>query len=547
MTSYAANLQSDPITGAAPDAVVVVAGAVPDGFWDDEFIDGGAFTAHAPTVGALSFSSIKGDGDLRHFLYDKIYISPESISAGAISRTKNYEVKIWNASFLDETLTAIAIPVAGISIDDGSALPDSFAPLGEYTYDLEIAKIGPASFGSEIVFSFTDFSPVLEVSGFRAQLWAYWAQTNMSESLEPMAWIFTATDGTEQRSKIRDIPRRRYGFECLLQPADWRIVQRLLAEKMGINWIVPAYHEAQFVSAAYLAGDTVIAVDTTAADYYVGGFVMIWKSPTENHVSEIESLTSSSITLADGLATDLSGSLRIVPVVTAKMGQSINSSVDPVGNRTIKLSGEVVKGIDLTGYSAPHTFEGYDIFEWQCEGRSVDDSYSVDLWDTDFDIGVIDFGTRTQRAKLRRGYDVTLMSPAELWKFRKFIHAHHNAVPFWFATQEADAYHYGNLLASSVALSIVDNGFYQSHAGRASLFIEYPDGTIDYRKITGVSFVSESVTTLSLNAATSNASTLAASSLKIGFLVLARMDGAVSFKHSGYKSDASFKLIEVYA
>lgn len=547
MTSYAASIQESAISGAAVGASFVVAGADPDGFWDDAFLAGGSLTFIAPTVGVINLSGSASDGELRHFLYDKIYINPENIGAGAISRTKNYTLKIWNATFVDETLTAITIPVAGISIDDGTALPDSLAALGEYDYDLEVTKLGPSSFSADIVFTFTDFTPVLNVSGFRAQLWAYWAQTNMSESVEPMAWIFTATDGTEQRSKIRDIPRRRYGFECLLQPADWRIAQRLLAEKMGINWIIPSYHEAQFVTAAYLTGDTVIAADTTAADYYVGGLVMIWKSSTENHVSEIESLTASSITMTDGFAVGLSGSLRIVPAVTAKIGQSINSSVDPVGNRTIKLSGEVVKGIDLTGYAAPHTFDGYDVFEWQCEGRNVDDSYSVDLWDTDFDIGVIDFGTRTQRAKLRRGYDVTLMSQAELWKFRKFIHAHHNAVPFWFATQEADIYHYGNLLAASTSLSIVDNGFYQNHNGRASVFIEYPDGTIDFRSVTGVSFVSESVTTLSLSAVTSNVATLAATSIKIGFLILSRLDGAVSLKHFGYRADASFKLVEVYA
>jgi len=545
--TYAAALQDSDITGKQSALSFTAIAANPDAWFDTDYNGAATITINAPTVGVLNFGAAESNGDLRHFLYDIVHVDPISISSGALSRTRNYPIKVWNAFLTTKSLSAITIPVAGITMDNGTSLPDSFAGLQEITYDLEIAGVGASTFDTTLVLTFNGYTAYLPVDGFRAQLWSYWAQAPLKETLEPEAWIFTATDGTEQRSKIRDIPRRTFSFESLLDYSDWRTAQTLLRERLGVRFIIPVYQEAYFTNTTYTAGSTVITVDTTTADYYAGGLAIIWKSATENFVGDIASVASGSITLSNGLDDTLSGNLRIAPAALVKLNPQVSTTVDPVGNRKVKLSGLAVASGDLSGYTSPVTFDGYDVFTAKPEGTNVNDSYKADMWDTDYDIGVIDFGTMNQRAKLRRGYETTLLTTQELWNFRRFVHTHHNAVPFWVATHEPDCYMYTNLTAGSSSINIVDNGYYQDHEGRLGLFFEYPDGTFSYHTVTTVAFVSSTVTQLTLDAPTTNASTLSPDEVKIGYMVLSRFEGSVSLEHFGHLSQASFKLVEVYA
>src|SRR5690348_11082908 len=85
--------------------------------------------------------------------------------------------------------------------------------------------------------------------------------------------ILTATDGTEQRRRLRTIPMRRetYTVGTLDSRASGQL-EHLLIAGQDQQWAVPYWPHQTFLTAAASAGSSVaLTCDTTDRDFTVGG------------------------------------------------------------------------------------------------------------------------------------------------------------------------------------------------------------------------------------------------------------------------------------
>lgn len=508
----------------------------------------GAVSLGADTITELALDGFVGPSvvsELDGFVYGKFYIDPTAIDSGQVITDKAYTVSIWNAHLHDRQFTGKSISQSGISLNNG-ALPIGFYPTETKTYTLTISRDGAPNVNATVVFTFSDSeTKEIVVTGFRAAIWPFPPQIPLSENIKPSTWIFESENGKEQRGKLRDVPRRSFSFECLLTPAEWRNAQNMLRTRQAARWVLPSFEQAQFVSASYSIGATVITVDTTAAEYYVGGLACVWQDYQNWYVATILSKTASTVTLETGLDVALSGNLRIMPASICKMAASIQSDSDRPGNRKIKLQFDAYSGPDLSGASDAVSLNGYGVLTLPTEAQQVSETIKTQIWDIDYENGPAEWGTTRLRSLRSLPQRTTLMDRAAIYAFKQWVHTKHGAVPFWLPTRFKDFYLSQNLTAGAGSFRVVENGFFDYNYGTIAVALFYPDGTVDYRLVNAVTEYSATETTIDITGTTSNASTLTPAEVRICFLLLCRLDGDIKLQHSGYDADATYTVKEV--
>jgi hypothetical protein len=334
-------------------------------------------------------------------------------------------------------------------------------------------------------------------------------------------------------------------FEALLTQTEWRFAQNLLRNRLGTKWIVPRFEQAAMVSGSYSAGDTVITVDTTASEYYAGGYLAIWVAYDDYEIGEIASVSSGSVALVDGLTSSINGALRIMPAVVCRLVSAVDASSDRPGNRKLKMSLEAIEGPDLSGASDAITLGGYGVHTLADESDNISESIKTDIWSVDFDIGGALCGTTHVNGLRSMPQKTTLMDRAAIYAYKRWLHTKTGAVPFWRPTRFADFYLSASLGVTATSLVIVDNGFYNLRTGARAIALYYPDNTVDYRLIDTITSTTSTTTTITLTAATSNASIYTPAQVRISALMLCRLDGSAKLQHTGYDAEASYTLKEV--
>jgi len=511
-------------------------------------------TLYGPAAdGGFAVSPLNFDGYLANsecgeedgFVYGKFYLNYQTLNVGSVAVTKTYSVEIWNAHLHDRQLLSKSISQAGVELATG-ALPISFFSTEVKTYVLAISDEGPPNILCAVDLTFSDSEQrSISVIGFRAAMWGWWPQIPIAETIKPSTWIFESENGKEQRGKLRDRPRRQFTFDALLTEAEWRSVQNTIRVRHGGRWVVPQFEQAEFTSSSYAEDDTVINVDTTAAEYYVGGLAVVWKDSETWFVGELASKTASSITFTGGLDDDYDGPLRIMPAVTCRLGSAVSSESDRVGNRKIKPSFEAFDGMDLSGASDSVSLGGYGVMLWATEGDSIPQNFKTTIWSVDFDNGQPDYGSTRLYSLRSLPQKTTLLTRAEIYAFKRWVHTKHGAVPFWVPSRFKDLYLSANLGAGTSTMRVVNNTLLQNQTGAVALALFYPDGTVDYRRVDGIAEYSETETTITLSAATSNAGVLTPAQVRICWLMLCRIDGDPKLEHTGYDAEASFTVKEV--
>jgi hypothetical protein len=262
-------------------------------------------------------------------------------------------------------------------------------------------------------------------------LWPWWPEAGMTEAHSTVDWIFTAYNGIEQRSKLRDAPVRAYGLNPLIAPSEWNSAQHVIAHGLGDRWLIPLFAQAEFVSGvSYAAEDTLITADTTDRDYRVGDFVVVWSSAGLCSIGLIESFTASDITLvAGGLTLAVSGDVRIAPAYIGMIREAASSDRDISGyvNLDCKV---VVFAAPLLPYLTDITLDDMDLCLFVPEGKTQKLSTKTSAWVCDFDIGAAQWGAKWARAKIDEKTRFTFMDYAEQKSFIGFFHQHGNVVPF---------------------------------------------------------------------------------------------------------------------
>lgn len=479
--------------------------------------------------------------------FNRIHLISDTVQGGAVPAYKEESFYVWDAYLRDDIVyEVIHTPASGdgLTLDGDYATPWNALEMRLFT--IEFSQLGDAIIDSTFEFVFLSESAIVYVTGFRVSVFPFWPQSPVDEELKPVSWIFTAKDGTEQRSKSIKWPRRKYGHTYLIDANYWRRAQNLLNNRAGGRWAVFHAAEAQIKRTSYAIGQTAISLRTDFGEFYAGGLIVFWKNPEEWHISEISTMDSNGVVITTPFQAVLSGEIFVAPASVGRENGKISVKKDPAGNHTVGMEFNVYEGMDLTGQVEPRTYLGYNFLDRENEGKSVNDEIVQNVYSNDYEFGLVEWGSRWTYPKVKRSYRWTLEDMEDLWWFRLFVHEHGGHKPFWIPSFESDLEVASAVGGSSATISVYDDEFRLSgYPMKEHIRIIYSDGSEDLRKINSVSDAGSGVTVLTLSSVTSNLVSQVADSVRVEFVCLVRIDGSIKINEFGYRSEADFDVVEV--
>lgn len=317
--------------------------------------------------------------------------------------------------------------------------------------------------------------------------------------IERLSWltdVLPRRDGSEQRRQVRKYPRRVLEYAVLAQTPQLRSrLDNFIWSSQDEAVMVPIWTDATRLSAAANSGQANVSVSTTYLDYDTNGYLILWNSPTSYEVVAIQSLTSSTVTLAQNLiSTWPAGSTVVAPARLARFAQSFSGSQIAHDVRPYKILFEIDEGSFSTNRItalSPSTYLSVDVFNPTTFGQATEGSEDLDfgyqhpLTVIDEQTGVValDAGARSKPYVLAP-YAQKFGSRQQLSEWFGFLDRRQGRrVPFWIPSWEKDFI--PTQLVTNGPITYQSNGYaslINASAGRKDIAMIYERGGVVFPK-----------------------------------------------------------------
>lgn len=267
--------------------------------------------------------------------FDRIHLLKRGVyNFGLILSQETDTYEVFNAWRQDVTLLSVtnsvgasvtlpgsptppAVISALTSLLDPSSTHASGASKNKTPLTITVAKDGPPSFSGTIQWAFsTGSTATLSLTGIRVSLIPAIYESEFEESWRfPTDTVFT-DNGTEQVVALTANPVQSFSLNFLLDAEERQRMQALLMGAQAQLLALPLWHEDVLTTASVSVGATSVAVtSTTDADYRVGGYAVIWTSPTQYDVVQVSAVGTNLLSFASTptVGSHLSGA-RVAPV-----------------------------------------------------------------------------------------------------------------------------------------------------------------------------------------------------------------------------------------
>lgn len=463
--------------------------------------------------------------------YERAHLFPRQIALGNLVSTQTRQIKVWNAYTTAKTLDSVlGANTTGLTLSEPGATPLQYAPLQERDYVLQISTEGAADVDASYAFAFGAEVLTLEVTGSRVIAWTF--RPNWSEPVvERLQWatdVLTSYDGTEQRIRLRQYPRRTFEFAFAVDGAQRRKMETALYGWGARAWALPVWHDGQALTSTALAGAQSLTIDTTNRDYRVGGLLMLLAEDGTSEVHEIEGIAGSTVTIPGALAqTWPAGYGQVFPARLARLPESLAFSRFTYDMAYGRARFETTDASDWTPAVAATTYLGYPVMteppNWV---EDVGVEFQRKLQTLDYG-GARRYLDESGVPSILQTHRWMMSTKAELAAYRAWLYARAgrlNAV--WVPTWSDDIQVAATVGAQATAIDIEDMGYAsQIDAGihRRDIRVEMNDGTIYYRRISGGEKVGIGVERIAINTAF-GITYQAGDFKKISFMSLCRLD-----------------------
>ncbi len=465
--------------------------------------------------------------------WDRVHVIPKVIALGNLLSDQSVVVTVHNA-FRGQSvdwLTFVNNTGSGTSVVGLPTFADTIGPQDgrAITYNVD-ADTGPAQVVSNMIFTFDVPSTVeLPVSFTRLVVFPWQPQKPVREVLQSRTWIGEAIDGTEQRRKSRKNPRQLVEMVLRLTGRARQNAKAVLQDHQGRLFGLPIWWEARQLSAAAAITDTVINVDTTDyADFRVGSLCIIWSANDHFEAQEIDSFTSTTITVASPLTRDYTAGALVMPLRTAFVSPALTTQQHPVNAEDFPANFVVTDNDSNLGSAAAFSTYNSKIL--------LDDANIIasgTLPNTlERRVQLIDSGTGRQtrfspwdRSKPGLVKSFVTQSRQALWEYRQLLHELNGMqISFYIPTFYKDMTPTSPLSSGSTNFQIENIGYTKHVQHRAPynvIRVVETDGTTHIREITGEVEISEDIEQLSVDS--SWPSTIAIADIeRIEYILLVR-------------------------
>jgi hypothetical protein len=299
------------------------------------------------------------------------------------------------------------------------------------------------------------------VIGSRILLIPIRPESPLREHLQWETKIIEITDGDEQRIANRHVPREM--LEMTVKDSRKRM-EMLLFDRQARLVGVPTWYEPSYLgSAGATAGDFTVTVNTTDyANFFVGGYAVVFKDEWTFDVLEIESMTATTITFTTDLANSYVEGVEVMPLMIGYMESTVPAVKAIVNDQTFRLKVHLrASDNDIASTSGWSTYNS-KVF---LDDPNFTQSQIQEVFDTKIYVLDATSGDRNQSTQwdysLRRSQKgFVVHSRADLWKLRQLLHAFKGRqVSFYIPTFSKDIEPNSTLVDSSSTLTMDNIGY----------------------------------------------------------------------------------------
>lgn len=453
---------------------------------------------------ARSNARAKGGVKRNTFLddfYYRFYVTPREVAFGAVVPPQTRTITVWNAFLDDRVLNAVNFDPSNEGfLIDLPALPYTFRPLREASYNLTVTSEVPSVFEVTITFDFDEgYDPVVLVTGSSAVLFPFgpnWKQARLNETFAWKTTVEPSFAGREARASIRRWPRLSYAYTTRVRNEAAQALDNVTIGWASRMLAIPEWHRRMTMTSNVAAGATSIPVLSTAhTNLQAGGQVVLWRDSLTYEVAEVLSFTSTSIALVKPLVNAWSITDRVMASCICALAESINSP--RVGTTFIDMPVNVDVSPRQTRTRVPelpaeHTYNGYELYLRKINWRGpMQNSQRNNESRFDVDSSFFIVSRNGDYPYLQRTADFmckTVVDADSLLAF--FARRRGRQMPVWLPSEMDDFTLAATTAASSNTFDVKKNlanlMIGTDHPLRQHILIRLRDGTYFASKITGI-------------------------------------------------------------
>ncbi len=476
-----------------------------ESFSVDSLITKNTFARVLVAKTALKFKSFKDDW------YERIHVIPPAIDLLNVVSDQVRTIIIWNAFFVNKTLSATIFPVAtDITVTSPVSTPYSFKALQTLTYSLTVTAIGSPTIDETLTWVISGEQFNVPVIGRRVIVWPFepnWLEP-FSESLDWLTDVIVSYSGKEQRAQIRSRPRRGFEYSSLLKKESAAQAANLLWGWQNRMYGVPVWFDNSNLTVAASIGTIILSLDTTGRGFFSGGLLLLFNNPLDYEAAEILSFSSSTVTLKIGTLRAWPLGTKVYPINLGRLPADTSYSRITDGVKTLTTSfnfDPVQNDPYIPTAAAPLSFSGYEVILKKPNWASpvdVDSHFDYDI--LDFSTGAIAATPTREYPQLVRRFEWLLKTRQEILDFRALLgrckgRAKAAYLPTWFS----DFQLYATESSSSVVIRVLNNEFYKMvgvNGALNTLMIQTSGNAPIFRKIDNVTLDVSGFVTLTLSA-----------------------------------------------
>ncbi|MGC1547220.1 MAG: hypothetical protein WA777_01720 [Rhodanobacter sp.] len=474
--------------------------------------------------------------------YNRIHLMPASMALGNVVTAQQRTVSVWNA-WLDRGMQVNDIKLTAldsIALSGQGSLPLTMTPMQVLNWNVSIDVSGSATLSGTIDWHFDDGTiSRLPVTGNRITAWSFvpnW-DGGITERLEWLTLVERGSNGNETSTPLREYPRRSWEFRPLVEGAARQRLEAMLYDASSRNWAVPVFVDQSVLAADIPPGAATIPVNTSSLDFTAGGLAILHNSSLNFEVVQVDTVSSTGITVKNGTQGAWLAGTRLFPMRLARLDdwpQLDRYSSNVMGSGSVRFVS--VDANDWPAQMPAAAYRSYPVLESRPEwsdNPQVQYARDVELIDSGTGIVLVDdvtglpWPTQTHRWQL--------YGRADRDNFRRLIYALQGRVGYvWLPTWADDLTLTADLMGNSAQLQIKWYGYanyLHAQPGRRDIRVELADGTVIYRRITGSSELNSTVEQLGVD--TPWPSTIARGNVaRVSFIALCRLNSdTVEIQH----------------
>lgn len=436
--------------------------------WEAESISVGSktfvpFVPEVTTLSGLRMPTFYDDW------YNRIHLMPRKIDLLNVINDQSRDVVLWNAYFVNKTLNSTIFPTGqGISVTSPVVPAYVLKPLQLLTYNIVVSADGPPAIDVDLVWDITGEDLTTNIIGRRIVVWPFppnWSDP-VDESLEFLTDIVTAYAGDEQRRALRSKPRRTIEYTSLLKKEDAAISSNLLWGWQNRSFALPLWFDKTWLTAAATAGNIVLTLDTTSRGFFAGGLILLYASSTDYEAIQMDSFTSSTITLSKGLEQSWPLNTKVFPMNIVRVPRNV--SAQRLTSGVLQLSSifncdPVQTDPYLPVVAAPVTHNGIEVVLRRPNyAQAIEVQSDFEYETVDFLLGNVYSSPTETNAKIGRRFQWILKSSAEIRDFRALLgrlkgRAKAVYMPTWFDDFEL----YATEAIGALSIRVKNNEFHK--------------------------------------------------------------------------------------